>query len=56
MQEAKVLLALIARRYDIQNVSGPVDWGVHSTPKLPPYRHTVVSRFGAPGGLDFMER
>jgi hypothetical protein len=32
MQEAKVLLALIARGYDVTNVSGPVDWGARTLP------------------------
>ena len=38
MQEAKALLALIARGYDVHNVSGPVDWGAQSAPRRGPPR------------------
>ncbi len=44
MMEAKVLLALIARGYDVSNISGqPVDWGVSPSNKSP--REEVLLRF-----------
>ncbi|CAL8463724.1 g3258 [Coccomyxa elongata] len=44
MMEAKVLLALIARGYDVSNVSGrPVDWGISPSSKSP--REDVFLRF-----------
>lgn len=58
MQEAKVLLALIARRYNIQNVSGPVDWGacMHSCSTGPPWRTTRMLCVHELGGWSVWDR
>lgn len=43
MMEAKVLLALIARGYDVTNVTGrPTDWGVSPSASL---KHDVLLKF-----------
>lgn len=45
MMEAKVLLALIARGYDVANVSGPVYWGASPSVGFGGRTQEVLLRF-----------